>query len=123
MEKTWQYEPRNKQRRRMDMTVDTRSASTEANPTAQLISQLRDAIDGRVIAPSDAEYDRARSVFYGVVDRRPAAIVRVANASDVSRVISAARETGLELAVRSGGHSFAGHSVTDGGIVLDLSEM
>jgi hypothetical protein len=78
---------------------------------------------GRVIGPDDADYDAARATFYGGTDKRPAAIVRVANADDVSRVIIFARETGMELAVRSGGHSGAGHSVSDGGIVLDLKDM
>src|ERR671911_185049 len=67
--------------------------------------------------------DEARTVFYGGFDRRPALIVRAEDATDVSRVVKLARESGLELAVRSGGHSVAGHSVSDGGIVLDLSEM
>jgi len=87
------------------------------------ISQLRADLHGRVIAPDDEAYDTARTVFVGGVDRRPAVIVRVADATDVSRVISLARETGLELAVRSGGHSNGGLCVTDGGIVLDLSDM
>lgn len=87
-----------------------------------LLAELR-KLNGHVIAPRDADYDAARAVFYGGIDRRPAAIVRVANAADVARVVSLARETGLELAVRSGGHSVAGHSVSDGGIVLDLSAM
>ena len=88
------------------------------------IPQLRAALNGRVITPDDAGYDQARTVFYGGFDqRRPAVIIRVANATDVSRVVSLARETGLELAVRSGGHSNAGHGVNDGGIVLDLGEM
>jgi hypothetical protein len=80
-------------------------------------------IDGRVIGPNDPEYDAARAVFYGGTDKRPAAIVRVANAGDVSRIITSARESGMELAVRSGGHSGAGHSVSDDGIVLDLKDM
>lgn len=83
---------------------------------------LRDHIEGEVIGPSDAGYDDARAVYYGI-DRRPAVIVRPANADEVAYVISVARDTGSELAVRSGGHSLAGHSVTDGGIVLDLSLM
>jgi len=87
------------------------------------VSDLRPAISGRVIAQDDDHFDEARTVFYGGIDRRPAFIVRPANASDVSRVVSLARETGMELAVRSGGHSLAGHSVSDGGIVLDLSDM
>jgi FAD/FMN-containing dehydrogenase len=89
-------------------------------PTAQLVDNL----PGRVIGPDDPEYDRARTVFYGGFDdRRPAAIVRPRETADVSRVIAFARDTGLELAVRGGGHSLAGHGVSDGGVVLDLSEM
>src|SRR2546430_2952154 len=80
-------------------------------------------VSGRSIRPADPEYDAARRVFVGDVDKRPALIVRAANASDVARVVSYARETGLELAVRSGGHSAAGHSSTDGGIVLDLRDL
>ena len=91
-------------------------------PIPQL-PQFRTALKGRVIAPNDGDYDAARTVFYGGIDRRPAAIVRVADATDVVRVVSLARESGLELAVRGGGHSPAGHSVSDGGIVLDLSDL
>ena len=88
------------------------------------IPELRSSIVGRVIAPDDPDYDRARTVMYGGgADDRPAVIVKVANADDVVRVIELARSTGLELAVRSGGHSAAGHSVVDGGIVLDVSDM
>ena len=87
------------------------------------IPQLRADFTGRVIAPADADYDKARTVFLGGIDRRPAAIVRVADAADVSRVLLLARETGLELAIRSGGHGNAGLGVSEGGIVLDLSDM
>jgi FAD/FMN-containing dehydrogenase len=85
--------------------------------------QLADELKGRVIEPDDPDYDEARTVFYGTVDRRPSVIVKVADATDVAQVIAHARDSGLELAVRSGGHSVAGHGVTDGGIVLDLSDM
>ena len=77
-------------------------------------------MQGRVIEPSDVDYDEAKTVFYGGEDRVPAAIARVANSEDVARVISFARETGVDLAIRSGGHSVARHSLVDGGIVLDL---
>jgi FAD/FMN-containing dehydrogenase len=87
------------------------------------ITDLRSDLTGRVIGPDDDEYDQARTVFYGGIDRRPAVIVRAANETEVSYVVSLARESGLELAVRSGGHSTAGHGVVDGGIVLDLSDM
>jgi FAD/FMN-containing dehydrogenase len=80
-------------------------------------------IEGQVITPEDAAYDQARTVFYGGIDKRPAAIIRVANAADVRRVVSIARDEGHELAVRSGGHSIAGHSTTDGGVVLDMRGM
>jgi FAD/FMN-containing dehydrogenase len=87
------------------------------------MSGLRAALNGRVIGPEDRRYDDARGVFFSGFDRRPAAVVRVADASDVSRVVNLARETGAELAVRSGGHGRAGHGTSEGGIVLDLSEM
>jgi FAD/FMN-containing dehydrogenase len=87
------------------------------------LSRLRDAVDGRVITPGDSDYDQARTIFYGGFDRRPAIIVRPTDAAGVAQVVNLAREAGLPLAVRSGGHSLAGHSVAEGGIVLDLSEM
>jgi FAD/FMN-containing dehydrogenase len=85
--------------------------------------KLADELHGRLITSHHREYDEARTVFPGTVDRRPAVIARVADATDVARVIAFARESGLELAVRSGGHSPAGHGVCDGGIVLDVSDM
>ena len=87
------------------------------------IPELRATAGGRVITPDDSDYDSARAVKAGTVDRRPAAIVRVANADDVAHVVNLARDAGVELAVRSGGHSAAGYSTTDGGIVIDLRDM
>ena len=94
-----------------------------SHPTAVSVPELRAALKGRVIAPEDAGYDQARTVFYGGFGRRPAAIVRAADAAEVAQVVSLVGATGLELAVRSGGHSTAGHSTTQGGIVLDLADM
>jgi FAD/FMN-containing dehydrogenase len=94
-----------------------------SSTTSISIPRLRDSFDGRVVAPGDPGYDQARKVFYGKFDRRPAAVVRPSNAAEVARVVALAAETGVELAVRSGGHSLAGHSTSEGGIVLDLSGM
>jgi FAD/FMN-containing dehydrogenase len=95
------------------------SSFTASTPVAQ----LQRSFDGRVTVPGDAGYDQARKVFYGKWDRRRAAVVRPASAEEVARVVTLAAESGTELALRSGGHSLAGHSVSDGGIVLDLAEL
>ena len=81
------------------------------------LSPSAQAIKGEILTPDHAGYDEARTVFLGTIDRRPSTIVRVADAADVAAVIAVARETGSELAVRSGGHSPAGHGVVDDGIV------
>jgi FAD/FMN-containing dehydrogenase len=96
---------------------------SSTSSTSISIPGLRAAFDGRVTAPGDPGYDQARTIFYGGFDQRPAAIVRPADAAEVAQVVSLARDGGLELAVRGGGHSTAGHSLSDGGIVLDLSEL
>jgi FAD/FMN-containing dehydrogenase len=93
------------------------------SPNPLLISELRSIFSGDLIAPGDQEYDSARMVASGAIDRHPAVIIRVRNVDEVARVIALARDTGMELAVRSGGHSGAGHGVSEGGIVLDLSDM
>ncbi len=87
------------------------------------IPDLRSHLKGEVIGPDDAAYNEARQVFFKGVDRRPAAVARVAGADDVARVVTLARESGLELAVRSGGHSRAGYGTSEGGLVIDLSGM
>ena len=87
------------------------------------IQAFSSRVRGQLIRPEDDGYDEARTVFYGGFDRRPALIVRVKDATDISHVIALARESGLELAIKSGGHSVAGHSTIDGGIVLDITKM
>ncbi len=86
-------------------------------------SQLPRDLEGQVLVPEDHAYDEARTVFAGHIDCRPALIARVAGPDDIARLIAHARETASELAVRSGGHSPAGHGVSDGGIVIDLSAL
>jgi FAD/FMN-containing dehydrogenase len=87
------------------------------------LTDLDKSLQGRVVTPGADDYDDLRRVFVGDVDKRPQAVVRVANAGDVARTVAFAREAGLELAVRCGGHSGAGHSATDEGIVLDLRDL
>jgi FAD/FMN-containing dehydrogenase len=85
------------------------------------IAKLRAELAGAVVAPGDPGYDASRRVFLPAVDRHPAAIVRPADAGEVAYVVSLAQQAGLELAVRGGGHSQAGHGTSEGGIVLDLA--
>ena len=95
-------------------------STTATSPT---LASLADQLRGELVLPGEANYDEARRVWNGMFDRRPAAIARVQGAVDVVAVVNHAREAGLELAVRGGGHSSAGYSTVDGGIVLDLSRM
>jgi len=95
-----------------------------AKPLDQAAIQvLSSKVRGQLIRSENDGYDEARTVFYGGFDRYPAAIVQAEDATDVSRVVALARESNLELAVKSGGHSLAAHGVSEGGIVLDLSKM
>jgi FAD/FMN-containing dehydrogenase len=87
------------------------------------IDDLRNDLTGGVILPGDDGYDEARTPFYGGFDKHPAIVVKVADTEDVVRVIALARDTDLELTIRSGGHSVPGYSVSDGGIQLDLGEL
>jgi FAD/FMN-containing dehydrogenase len=97
----------------------------ETQPTlsATQLAELRRAFAGDVIRPHDGTYDEARRLWNAVHDLRPAAIVRPRTAAEVATAIRFGRDHDLELAVRSGGHSAAGHSSCDGGLVIDLSAM
>lgn len=97
----------------------TSLATAPADPTDALTA-LAARFRGEVVLPDHPDYDAHRAVWNGSIDRRPAVIARCAGVADVVAAVRCARETGLELAVRSGGHSFPGLSVVDGGIVLDL---
>jgi FAD/FMN-containing dehydrogenase len=84
---------------------------------------LRRSFRGDIITPADSAYDEARRLWNAVFDLRPAALVRPTSAEDVATAVRFARDRGLEIAVRSGGHSASGHSGSDGGLVIDLSAM
>ncbi|AMB58800.1 FAD-binding oxidoreductase [Microterricola viridarii] len=81
------------------------------------------ALDGEYILPGQAGYERARLIWNGMFDKRPAVIIRCASPHDVGIGVALAREKGLPLAVRGGGHSAAGHSTVDDGVVLDLAPL
>ena len=84
---------------------------------------FRETFAGEIVQPGDASYDASRAVWNGMIDRRPAGIVRPTTASEVASALRFARAQGLEVAVRSGGHSLAGHSTCDDGVIIDLARM
>ncbi|MDQ1641407.1 MAG: hypothetical protein QOJ90_758 [Actinomycetota bacterium] len=86
-------------------------------------AQLRESLTGDVVLPGDSAYDTTREVWNAAVDRHPQVIVRCAGVGDVAVAVRLAREEGLEIGVRSGGHSVAGHAVPDGGLMVDLTPM
>src|SRR6188472_1453247 len=87
------------------------------------IGDLSERITGTVLRPHDSGYDEARAVHNGMIDRRPALIVRCRTADDVVAALAFARRAKLEVSIRGGGHSVAGRAVTDGGLMIDLAEM
>lgn len=94
---------------------------TTINP--RLLQDLKASLRGHLIVPGDEAYDSARRVWNGMIDKHPALLVRCAGVSDVIRSIQFARSQHFPVAVRGGGHSFAGNGTCDGGLVIDLSAM
>jgi FAD/FMN-containing dehydrogenase len=99
----------------------TLSGATSINESA--LEALRAGFGGDLIQSGDPEYDAARQIFNGMIDRRPALIARCLGPADVIAAVNFAREQGIELAVRGGGHGVAGNALSDGGLVIDLSRM
>ena len=96
---------------------------TPSRLTPDKIRKFADSFDGHVILPKDAGYDGARRVWNHAIDLRPGLIARCTNNEDIVRSIDFAHQNDLLVALRSGGHSFAGHGTCDGGLVIDLSAL
>jgi len=86
-------------------------------------TKLAGSLDGSVVLPGDPAYDETRAIWNAIVDRRPEVIVRCASVRDVVTAVRTARERDLEIGVRCGGHSAAGHAVPDGGLMVDLTPL
>jgi hypothetical protein len=91
------------------------------NETA--IARFKTNLHGDFIQPGDPRYEEARKVFNGIIEKRPAMIVRCADVADTIAAVNFALETNVPLAVRGGGHGVTGNALCDGGLVIDLSEM
>ncbi|SIR77636.1 FAD-binding oxidoreductase [Williamsia sterculiae] len=101
----------------------TLSHQSVGDVVAAVTDALDGRLDGRVITPSDSDYDTARALFNGMIDRRPAVIIRCRTEQDIVAAVACVHGIDVDIAVRCGGHSVAGHSVCDDGVVIDLTEM
>jgi FAD/FMN-containing dehydrogenase len=97
--------------------------AADAQIDADAVAAFSEQVRGPVLMPGDPAYDDARSIWNGLIDRHPALIVQCSGAADVVDAVSFAREQGLTLSIKAGGHNVAGNAVNDDGIVLDLSQM
>src|SRR5262245_12979669 len=88
-----------------------------------ILTALQSGLQGSLCLPDEAGYDEARSIWNAMIDRRPGAVVRCRVANDVIGAVRLARDNGLLVAVRGGGHNIAGNAVCDGGLLIDLSPM
>jgi FAD/FMN-containing dehydrogenase len=105
------------------MHITATNSEVQFKLSASVIEALADGFQGQIIPPENADYEQARRVWNGVIDRRPALIVRPQHAADVALAVKFARHNDLLLSVRGGGHNVAGHSTNDNGLVIDLSQM
>jgi FAD/FMN-containing dehydrogenase len=87
------------------------------------LDELRKSFTGKIIVPDDPTYDKVRAIFNSMINKRPGVIAQCANTDDVVRALQFGRDSGLEIAVRGGGHSVAGKSLTNGGLVIDLRQI
>src|ERR1700675_49548 len=91
--------------------------------TDQIVSTLQQSLRGRLIGPSDADYDAARALYNGMIDKRPLLIARCVDVADVIAAVNFGRDNDLRIAIRGGGHNGPGLASVDDGLVIDLSDM
>src|SRR4026207_832159 len=91
--------------------------------TTSNIAAFAKGLRGPLLRPGEDTFDEARRIWNGMIDKRPALIARAAGVSDATQAVEFARESGLVLAVRGGGHNVSGNAVCDGGLTLGLSLM
>jgi FAD/FMN-containing dehydrogenase len=89
----------------------------------QTIEMLNSRVQGQVLSSDDPNYEEVRKIWNAMIDRRPAVIVRCANADDASNAIQIARQNGLEISIRGAGHNIAGNAVSEGGMMIDFSNL
>jgi FAD/FMN-containing dehydrogenase len=94
---------------------------TEYKLSQSAVTDLRNALRGALLQPADPGYREARSIWNGMVAKEPALIARVSGTSDVIACVNFARENGLPLSIRGGGHNIAGTALCDGGLTIDMS--
>ena len=90
---------------------------------SNVIEALIETVRGRVITPSDSDYNDARAVYNAMHDRKPRAVIQCVDSADVMAAVAAGRDGGLDLAIRGGGHSVPGFGTVEDGLVIDLSRM
>lgn len=105
-----------------DATFRTLSGQERA-VSEEEIRALGGRLSGRLVRPSDADYDQARAVWNGMIDNRPALVARCSGVADVIAAVNFARDNDLLASVRGGGHNVSGNAVCDGGLVVDLSSL
>ena len=107
----------------LSIAAGDRSKKNRMNISEETIENLKSKVKGQIVLPSDPSYDEVRQIWNAMIDRRPALIVRCAEASDVPHAISFARENELEISIRGAGHNIAGNALCDNGIMIDFSTM
>lgn len=103
--------------------AEKQSGKGRLSPSQEGVENLQGKLKGQVILPSDSSYDEVRQLWNAMIDRRPALIVRCADAGDVPHALAFARAQGLDLSIRGGGHNIAGNALCDGGLAIDFSTM